>query len=317
MANPPLPNDNDSDSDSDNESIDGTDDGINYPTNDATTTDPTDLLWIHQLRACGFQDEREIRHALQQARQEQQQDEPITLEILICAIITAREDSALARDMDEARRQSEMEHQQEQQRLSNQRTEETRQRLLNASLHELLHPPPQFSKLFFPRSWLLRHPPLQSLLEDITLHHMDIKKELIQLLQLEKNAFRWYSHGIAKSYYTHHLTKVLGDLEISLVANKLQEICHQINEGHALMSKQNSSGIPLLYMQAQMDYPTFEKDLDDDKKNHHEKNDNEDDDNDDEVQVLDDEQIQQIKEKVNSPKPAAPIDIDGEVDGDD
>lgn len=279
---------------------------------DDPATDPADLFWIQPLQACGFQDEQEIRRALQRARQ---QGDPITLENLICDIITAREDSALARDMDEARRQSEMEHQQELQRLCTQRAEETQQRLLNASLQEFLNPPPQSSNIFFPRSWLLRHPPLQSLLEDITNHHMEIKKELIQLLQLEKNAFRWYSTGIAKSYFTHHLAKVLGDLDISLMATKLQEICHQLNEAHALLSKQNSSGIPLIYIQAQQEYPILEKDLD--KSRTHDNNDRDDDD-DDEVQVLDDEQVQKLKATVLSSNPTAPIvEVDADVDVDE
>jgi hypothetical protein len=272
---------------------------------------------IQQLQAYGFPDEGEIRRALRLARQQQSSETPITLETLICDIIAAREEAALAHDMDEARRQSELEHQQEQERLHQQRTEETLQRLLNASLHELLHPSPHSSHIFFPRSWLLRHAPLQSLLEDITQHHMEIKKELIPLLQLEKNAFRWYSNGIAKSFYTHHLTKILlADLDLSLLPSQLQEICQEIQEGHALLSKQNSSGIPLIYIKAQEEFPTNDKDQDE-KSNHNDGDNNSNEDDDDEVQILDEEEIQKLKEKILSPEPAAPIEVDQDVDGND
>ena len=204
------------------------------------TSPPSDLRGIvTMLRQSGFRNMDEVYSAIRTVQQQQQQSsEPpieLTVETVLCALIQAREDAQLARDTDEARRLSELEYEQEVQRMKETEKLDLHEQLLRDwSLDDLLRPCSSATNIGgFDRSWLLKHADLQSTLETIMIqkkhHHqndkdtlpkdndtddsthvnINNKRLLLRLLKLEKNARKWYSTGIPKWYFTLELANRL------------------------------------------------------------------------------------------------------------
>jgi len=287
---------------------------------------------IQQMRAAGFGNVQEVQATIRKLEQQKDPEtpQPLTVDTVICALVAAREEEQLARDMDQARRLSEQEHELEQARLKEQRKWEQEERLLHTSLHDLLHPVNmEDRKQYFPRSWLLRHEPIYTWLvsiwnkkhhdnddsdkEDST--HLPIKKGILRVLQQEKNVFRWYVGGIPKMYFTWAIGKRLMDCKDDTAAlqKELQTISFELEEGTALPSKQNKDRVPLIFIQAKQDYDK-ENDIKEDgkKTNHKEASNNDDDDDDDDIQVLGEEEIRQLQQqkRVGRSKPPAAIEVD-------
>lgn len=357
-------------------------------TPETITVPPKQIVTL--LRQSGFRNEDEIQNAIrivqrtQQEQLEKQQrgdhdgiddDTPIlmTVESVMCALIQAREDAQLAKDMDEARRLSEMEYEQETRRLrQTEQLEQEEDILLCFTREDLLRPAKDTSSSRgsfisgFGASWLLNdanlHATVQTILKttnptndqdddhkddrnsssctadenannDI---NMQSKKLLLRLLKLEKNARKWYSNGIPQWYFTQELTERLVPLlssrqvpvdahddmlpasaglpqqqtlgqgdEVTIMSRieeELEKICTEVEEGHALLAKQDRNQIPWIYVHAKEKYgKTQHSSLSPSRptkanKGATKNDDNYDngDDDDDDVIVLDDEQVQQL-----------------------
>ena len=224
---------------------------------------------------------------------------------------------------------------------------------MQATFQELLHPTDHDDrKHFFPRSWLLRYPPLQELLQELwseqcpledfssattnTLQHhhhqqehpqqqqhlLETKLCLLELLRQEKDVARWYTNGIPKSYFTYAVGKRLLECNRRIVKSKsmtkrdpsrirdeIRAICLELKEGTALRSKQNKDQVPLIFIQAQKeemennnlnDNHEEKKLADGDYLNKDRMHADDDDDDDDVIEILNEEEIQRLKERMVS-----------------
>lgn len=148
-----------------------------------------------QLVQMGFTNRREILTRYRAMSSGDPTSPPPSVDEVMLALVTAREEAEEARKMDEARLQSERTRKQEAAALRAANERRFQERLEEASLHELPSNPD-----FFPRSWILAKV-LQTLQQAGIGNFGRGKQKLLRLLKLEKRARQWYGKDLPKAYF--------------------------------------------------------------------------------------------------------------------
>ena len=160
--------------------------------------------------------------------------------------------------------------------------EMNRQKLMGATFDQLLHPQSDDDrKLMFPKSFLLRHDPIKSLLQEILKahNHLSAKKSLLELLKLEKKARNWYDSDISKSYFINVLGRRLMETSVASAQQAIDLMLNEVQNAMFMPSEQ-VDGVPRIFLEARKeDKENSEKDKKSNSKEH-------DDDDDDEIVVL-------------------------------
>jgi hypothetical protein len=118
-------------------------------------------------------------------------------------IISQREEAEEARKMDEARKLSEQVRKEEARRRREIIEQELSERIRQGGPSEWLS-----DEKMFPNSWILRggaKVPLGRMLQDSA----PLKNKLIELLQLENKALRWYKPSLPRRYFAIKVTERL------------------------------------------------------------------------------------------------------------
>jgi hypothetical protein len=177
-----------------------------------------------------------------------------TVDDVMIDIITAREEAAEAQKMDEARRQSEQCRKEEAKKRRDQIQRDRQDKLASATFADL-------GQLYFPHSWILHGPAAGRLQHSITAAYgstTPLKQALIQLLELEAKARKWYGPTLPAAYFRRVLsaelflanhvdndedaTTTLSDT-LSDRVNYLQHVMYQL-------SAQTKSGVPKVFRDA-------------------------------------------------------------------
>ena len=255
-----------------------------------------------ELSQMGFPDKKEcleaIRHAVANSA------ETPSSETVMLAIISKREEDEEAKKMDQARLLSEQdlnngnvdgEELRERQRAA------AEEKLLQATYTQWLEPESNADrKLMFPGSWLLCNKPSKSLIMDIVNNRdrTEVKKSLIKLLRLEKNAKQWYAVDFAKPYFTCVVGKRLLDAAPEKIKSEIDEIAAEAEEAMSYPWKQDKDKRPKLYIRAREEYPAAQAagestSAEDDGGG------------DSDIEVLTEEEVREIQAKSAEKKPPA------------
>ena len=219
---------------------------------------------LHQLRYMGFQDSdtREILTAYRKLRDER--GSPPNPDQILMYVVEQRdhleEERLLAADMDRARLESERSRDDAAQRRAEIQQERERQ-LENASLESWMSDA-------FVHSWILHSDPTW---RDRTVKlwiregsPTPLKRKLLKLLQLERNARKWYQEKLAGAYFVH---VVLGRLRkanqspASMLAQLEREV-HILERGMYELERQ-VGGVPIIFRDALDAHPSVDENQDD------------------------------------------------------
>ena len=178
----------------------------------------------------GFVDRREILSVLRSSHR------PWTLDDAMIAIVTAREEAAEARKMDEARLASERTRKAEAAARRQANKERHEEQIRQSGLDEWL-----FNASMFPHSWLLRSVARPKLEEELG----TIKDALIALLELEKKSHQWYK-DLPSAYFDMLARQLLSATDVpSFLKRETQTLQQAMFE-----LSQQQGGVPKILLQA-------------------------------------------------------------------
>jgi hypothetical protein len=265
---------------------------------DTSAVSPGSLLQLDEQRILtelkqqwGFSDDKECVDAIQRVKR---QSAALTTDAVMLEIISQREEAEETKKMDLARLASELDSREESQRLRDQRKQDDEEKILNATYQEMKNPSSAENKrLMFEFSWLLRYEDCAPLLLEIAdkQTHRTTKRSLIQLLQKERDAKKWYNNDLPKSWFTFVAGKRILDAfakgGTEALMKELDFLTEEVNEATCLQSQQNKEGIPLIFLNAKDQHqpPT-------------ETGDDNNDDSDDDIKVLDEAEIRRERESI-------------------
>ena len=177
---------------------------------DASSAVPQTILestLMSSLMNMGFTDRSEILSSIRRLRNDATTSTTnLTSDVVMLDIISQREEAEEARKMDEARLLSEQSRKEEARRLRQRNAELLTERQRGASWKEWLE-----KDDMFPNSWLLRLSNVQTALESIWRDgdNLQVKHKFVELIQLEKNARKWYKNDLPRSYFVNVLAAKL------------------------------------------------------------------------------------------------------------
>jgi len=181
--------------------------------------------------------------------------ETLTYDEVLLDIVTAREEAADARQMDQARMLSEQEQEREKRERKEVQKQERERQLREASVGQWKSDPTMFKD-----SWLLGHDSLYANVDNCisaaARHCPDLKPKVIELLQLEKQARKWYDK-LPRAYFTfeaaNRLSASVGTAGSSETTMKLlRQVETEIaNLSRAMYSlSEQSGGTPRVFLEA-------------------------------------------------------------------
>lgn len=205
---------------------------------DSTPKDPHETLVCAQLQQnYGFSDVREM---LTSYRRLKTNSAP-TVEDVMIDIVSLREEADEAKKMDEARRQSERTRKEEAKKRRLVIQQERQVALESATFAE-------FRSKHFPKSWILQGSACARIERAVTSECTSLKRSLIDLLELELKAHKWYGTTLPRSYFRRVLSSTLASC-VSL-AETLDDRVKYLQNIMFQLSEQTKSGVPVAFRDA-------------------------------------------------------------------
>lgn len=196
----------------------------------------------------------------------------LTCDMVMCEILTAREEAEFAREMDRARLLSERDRRADAEERRKQIASQLEEKLLKSTLTQWLE-----CKDMFKGSWLLQTTFQTVISKHVTQSKSTLKTKLMALLKLEKQSRKWYGPVLPRAYFEDELApRLCAVMDANLLEAKIEAETTFLNEGLALLTNQQGM-VPRLFVQAH-DAAKQRAGID---------GPNNDDDDDDEVVVLD------------------------------
>jgi hypothetical protein len=236
---------------------------------------PMEMNLLVQLTQIGFSNRREILENIRSLMADggtsnsdsdgflSHQQQPPSVDTVMVAMITQREEAEEARKMDEARLQSEQARKEDARRrrsLIHNNAEET---LKTASMDDW-----RGRQDMFPDSWILNENACYALLASLLIHNdndiLQLKGKLMALLKLEKKAKQWYGQVLPRGYFARCVTTRLmqattGDVMIKndtmagkSMATTLRNEVDALQVAMFQLSEQQG-GVPRIFLEAHDD----------------------------------------------------------------
>ena len=226
----------------------------------------TERRLLAQLLQMGFPDQAEILSSIRKLASDNDNDtsssnnnNTITADVVMVDIISQREEAEEAKKMDVARKLSEQSRKAEAKQLRNVVAEENNRKRRDASWSEWMKPSKENAKIMYPDSWILQE--TREALEDIVQKNVSAKDLLLELLELEKKAHKWYKGNLPRSYFRATVSKQLitaatsSSSFSSILACLLKALRKQIQvlQQHMFQLSSQQGGVPRLFLDAQQE----------------------------------------------------------------
>jgi hypothetical protein len=206
---------------------------------------PLEMHLLAQLSDMGFTDRREIIESIRRL-QGSNPAQPPSVDSVMVAIITEREEAEEAKKMDEARLLSEQARKEDARRRRDLITNDIEERIKKATMEDWRR-----NANMFPDSWILAgdacYAVLASLIKDTLL-----KYKLMALLKLEKQAKKWYGKVLPRGYFARCVTERLEQATANSMAGKLQMEVDALEVAMYQLSEQKG-GVPRIFLEAHDD----------------------------------------------------------------
>jgi hypothetical protein len=218
---------------------------------------PMEMNLLVQLSQMGFTNRREI---LESIRELVSNTNPSpSVDSVMVAMITQREEAEEARNMDEARLQSEQARKEDAHRRRSLIYNNVEEKLKTASMDDW-----RSSAGMFPDSWILNENVCYDLLASLIKNKDTLLKcKLMALLKLEKKAKQWYGKVLPRGYFARCVTERLIQATVDSMAGKLQTEVNALEVAMFQLSEQQG-GVPRIFLEAHDD--TKEQDGDEQKR---------------------------------------------------
>ena len=195
---------------------------------------------LHELLAMGFQDRVEILDSIRRLSANSPPTHPPTADTVMIDIITGREEAEEARKMDMARQQSEQTRKAEAKRLREALQQEKIAARRAASWDQWMQEADHYVN-----SWILGI--IRGQVEHAVSKSATLKDSLLDLLELEKKARKWYGHRLPRTYFQKEVAPRLMDC-----SNLKKDIlcCIDTLQKHMFELSEQDGGVPILFLRA-------------------------------------------------------------------
>jgi hypothetical protein len=217
---------------------------------------PMEMNLLVQLSQMGFTNRREILESIRELASNTNPSQPPSVDSVMVAMITQREEAEEAKHMDEARLQSEQARKEDAQRRRSLIYNNVEEKLKTASMDDWRR-----TTGMFPDSWILNENTcydfLSALIQD---KDTLLKCKLMALLKLEKKAKQWYGKVLPRGYFARCVTERLILATADSMTGKLQNEIKALEVAMFQLSEQQG-GVPRIFLEAHDD-DTKERDGD-------------------------------------------------------
>jgi hypothetical protein len=209
---------------------------------------PMEMSLLVQLSQMGFTNRREILESIRELASNASPSQPPSVDSVMVAMITQREEAEEARNMDEARLQSEQARKEDAQRRRSLIYNNVEEKLKTASMDDWRR-----TNGMFPDSWILNenicYDSLSAVIQD---KDTLLKCKLMALLKLEKKAKQWYGKVLPRGYFARCVTERLIQATAASMNGKLQNEVNALEVAMFQLSEQQG-GVPRIFLEAHDD----------------------------------------------------------------
>lgn len=202
---------------------------------------PMDHALIQRLNQMGFHDKHELYNSIDRLVEKNNANILPSADAVMFDIISVRQDLEEAKIMDQARLQSEQ-LRKEEARRRRQLTQQQFECILQTSDIQRW----KADSSMFPRSWLLSDSNIVALFQQMSSNPTD-KLNLLELLKLEKEAYKWYGSCLPKHYF---LDRVIPQMMQSTdLPSLVRETISTLQKAFYSLSHQ-TNGVPKILLEA-------------------------------------------------------------------